>query len=150
MYFSLLSMTSIVLLHHFSFPVGEEIFRFSSSLIIPKTLYPFKYKSNMIFTFSACPTDSITEIIKSLSVLAVSNSSCFKYYTDSKCLQLIQRIQRFNGVSLKSTYIFLNNNVQFMRLAILQHSIEFFSGRTCFTGCDIRQEPLRCCRRYSG
>lgn len=40
LYFSLLNITSIVRLHHFSFPVEEGIFLSLSSLIIPKTLCP--------------------------------------------------------------------------------------------------------------
>ena len=39
-YFTFVSMTSIVCLHHVSFPVGDGIPRACSSLIIFTTLYP--------------------------------------------------------------------------------------------------------------
>ncbi len=52
-YFSLLSMVSILRLHQRSFPVGDLMPRASSSFRILTTLYPFKYRSKIRRTFSA-------------------------------------------------------------------------------------------------
>lgn len=53
MYFSLLSMVSILRLHQRSLPVGDLMPRASSSFSILTTLYPFKYRSKKRRTFSA-------------------------------------------------------------------------------------------------